>query len=92
MIGQAVAAQALFAAAMRTAALLAVPVVSVVACIGVAVGIVQTVVQVQDSNISFLPKLVAVGAMTAALGPAALALLIALFDDIVRALPSLARA
>jgi flagellar biosynthesis protein FliQ len=87
----AAAAQALFAAAMKTAALIALPAVAMVAAIGVAVGIVQTIIQVQDQNVSFLPKLFAVGVMAAAFGGLALAALAALFQEIARALPAMAR-
>jgi flagellar biosynthesis protein FliQ len=87
----AAAAQALFVAAMKTAALIALPAVATVAAIGVAVGIVQTIVQVQDQNVSFLPKLAAVGMMAAAFGGLTLAALVALFHEIARALPALAR-
>jgi flagellar biosynthetic protein FliQ len=85
-------AQVLFGAAMQAALLIAMPVVALVACIGVAVGIAQTVVQVQDQNLAFFPKLVAVAWVAAALGPAALALLVELFATIARALPALANA
>jgi len=85
------AAQSLFIAAMQTAALIAMPAVALVACIGVAVGIVQTIVQVQDQNISFFPKLTAVAWAAVVLGPAALGLLVNLFDAATRALPALAR-
>ncbi len=91
MTQAAAAAQELFAAAMRTAALLALPAVATVAAIGVAVGLLQTIVQVQDQNVSFLPKLVAVALMAAVLGGVALAALVALFDEVAFALPSLAR-
>jgi flagellar biosynthetic protein FliQ len=76
---------------MKTGALIALPAVVVVAAIGVAVGIAQTIVQVQDQNVSFLPKLVAVGLMAAAFGGLALAALVALFDEISRSLPALVR-
>ena len=91
MTPAAAAAQALLAAAMKTAALIALPAVAVVAAIGVAVGIAQTIVQVQDQNVSFLPKLVAVGMMAVAFGGLALAALAALFQEIGRALPAMAR-
>jgi flagellar biosynthesis protein FliQ len=86
------AAQSLFVDAMQTAALIAMPAVALIACIGIAVGIAQTVVQIQDQNVSFFPKLAAVAWVAAALGPFALAMLVQLFDTVVRALPVLARA
>jgi len=85
-------AQSLFVAAMQTAALLVMPAVALVACVGIAVGIVQTVVQIQDQNISFFPKLAVIAAAATVLGPAALAVLVELFEIVARALPALARA
>jgi flagellar biosynthesis protein FliQ len=85
-------AQSLFVAAMQTAALIAMPAVALVGCIGIGVGIVQTVVQVQDQNVSFFPKLTAVAWAAAVFGPAAFAALVELFEVVARALPALARA
>ena len=85
-------AQSLFATAMQIAALIVMPAVALVACIGIAVGIVQTVVQIQDQNVSFFPKLVAIAGAAVMLGPAALAALVDLFQIVARALPALARA
>ena len=82
----------LFAAALKDAALLALPVVGVVAIIGVVLGIVQTVVQVQDQNVVFAPKLAAVACMIAAMGPAGLDALRALFTLTIHLLPRLAHA
>ena len=84
------AVQSLFALAMQTAALIAMPAVALVACIGIAVGIVQTIVQVQDQNVSFFPKLAAVAWAAVAFGPAALAALVDLFEVVARSLPVLA--
>jgi len=85
-------AQSLLLAAMQTAALIAMPVVALVGCVGIAVGIVQTVVQVQDQNVSFFPKLLAIAWAAGVLGPAAFALLADLFFTVMHALPGLARA
>jgi flagellar biosynthetic protein FliQ len=85
-------AQSLFVAAMQAAALIAMPVVALVGSIGIAVGIVQTVVQVQDQNVSFFPKLAAVAWAAAVFGPAAFAVLVDLFEVVAHALPALARA
>lgn len=86
------AAQSLFIDAMQTAALIAMPVVAFIACIGIGIGAVQTIVQIQDQNISFFPKLAAVAWAAAMLGPFALSILVQLFDTIARSLPALARA
>lgn len=85
-------AQSLFVIAMQTAASIAMPAVALVACVGIAVGIVQTVVQIQDQNVSFFPKLAAIAAAAAVFGPAALAALVDLIEVVARALPALARA
>jgi len=84
------AALALFAKALLTAMLLTLPVVGTVAIVGAAVGIVQAVVQVQDQNVSFFPKLVAVAIIAAVAGLPALALLSDLLRDCIASLPRLA--
>ncbi len=77
----------LFVAALHVALVLAVPLVATVALIGIAVGVLQTVVQVQDQNVSFLPKLVAVAALLTIAGAAGLGLLVRLMTDAIAALP-----
>jgi flagellar biosynthesis protein FliQ len=77
----------LFVAALQVALVLAVPLVATVALIGIAVGVLQTVVQVQDQNVSFLPKLVAVAALLTIAGAAGLGLLVHLMTDAIAALP-----
>ncbi len=67
------------AGAMHVALLLALPIVAAVAVTGIVVGVIQTIFQVQDQNVSFLPKLVVVAALVAIAGVPALALLEALF-------------
>lgn len=80
----------LFAAALKDAALLALPIVGIVAAIGIIIGVVQTIVQVQDQNVAFAPKLAAVALIVAASGPAALDLLRELLVSAIEALPRLA--
>jgi len=80
----------LFTDALRDAAILALPVVGAVAAIGVVVGMIQTIVQVQDQNVSFAPKLAAVALIVGASGPAALELLRELLVASAAALPRLA--
>jgi len=82
---------ALFVEALRTAAVLALPIVTVVALIGVLVGVAQTLVQVQDQNVAFAPKLAAVAALAAAAGPAAFAMLEALLVQAVATAARIAR-
>jgi flagellar biosynthetic protein FliQ len=80
----------LFSAALKDAVLLSLPIVVVVAAIGIVVGMLQTIAQIQDQNVAFAPKLAAVAAMIAATGPAALGLLRELLVTAVAALPRLA--
>lgn len=80
----------LFTAALKDAALLSLPVVGAIAAIGVVVGMLQTIAQVQDQNVAFAPKLAAVALMVAASGPAAMELLRGLLVMTVAALPRLA--
>jgi len=65
--------------ALQTALVLSLPLIAAVALIGVITGIAQTVVQIQDQNISFLPKLIGVAFIVAIAGTPALALLVLLF-------------
>ena len=76
---------------LNTAALIALPVVIAVALVGVVIGILQTVVQVQDQNVAFAPKLMAVALIISFAGPAALAIIRTLFITAIRTLPELAR-
>jgi len=85
------AALALFSAALDDAVILTLPVVLIVAAAGVVIGIVQTIVQVQDQNVAFAPKLAVVALLTAGAGPYALDVLRSLFDEVVSALPALVR-
>ncbi|MBC5824904.1 MAG: flagellar biosynthetic protein FliQ [Candidatus Eremiobacteraeota bacterium] len=84
------AALSLYLHALQTALLIALPVVVLVAVIGVAVGLLQTVFQVQDQNVSFAPKLLGVAFLVAAAGAPALELLRKLLLNIMAALPRLA--
>lgn len=51
------------------ALLLAAPLVGTALVVGLLVGLLQALTQVQDQTISFVPKLLAVGAVLAALLP-----------------------
>jgi type III secretory pathway component EscS len=68
---------------------LTVPIVGAVAIVGVVTGAIQTVVQVQDQNISFLPKLLVVALLVSVAGVAALAMLIRLFEIGAASVPRL---
>jgi type III secretory pathway component EscS len=77
------AATHLMVTAMHVVLLLALPIVAAVAATGVVVGMIQTIFQVQDQNVSFLPKLLVVATLVTIAGVPALALLEALFATAV---------
>ena len=69
----------LITTALQTALLLALPLIAATALIGVVMGIVQTVVQIQDQNVAFLPKLASIALIIFAAGTPALMALVLLF-------------
>jgi flagellar biosynthesis protein FliQ len=77
----------LYIAALETAALLVLPVVTVVALVGIVVGLAQSITGVADQNLSFGPKVASVMLMAALGGPSALLLLETLLRHVVRELP-----
>ena len=77
------------ARALQMTLVLTVPIVGAVAIVGVVTGAIQTVVQVQDQNISFLPKLLVVALLVTVSGVAALAMLIRLFEIGAASVPRL---
>lgn len=79
----------LFVMALEVALLLAVPLVAVVALVGIVIGVLQTVVQVQDQNVSFLPKLMAVAAVLSLGGATGLSLLVRLMANALAVLPEM---
>jgi flagellar biosynthetic protein FliQ len=83
------AAVHLMAHALQTTLVLTVPIVGAVAIVGVVTGAIQTVVQVQDQNISFLPKLLVVALLVSVSGVAALAMLVRLFEIGAASVPRL---
>lgn len=80
----------LYGLALQTALVLALPVVALVALIGVVIALMQTVVGLQDQNLSFGPKIVAVAVLLGVGGMPGLALLAALLHAVIVALPHLA--
>ena len=75
---------------MQIALTLVVPVVVAIAVIGVVVSVAQTVVGIQDQNLSFGPKITIVALLLVVAGPAAIALLAQLLLSAIAALPHLA--
>jgi flagellar biosynthetic protein FliQ len=85
-------ALSIFHEALRTAVMLMLPVIGAVAAVGIVLGIIQTIVQVQDQNVSFAPKIAIVAMLALLAGPAGLAALQTLLTDAVALLPRLANA
>jgi flagellar biosynthesis protein FliQ len=83
-------ANSLYIQTMQTALALAIPVVVVVGCVGVVVSLAQTIVGIQDQNLSFGPKIVALAVMLAAGASPAITLLDRLLVAAIAALPHLA--
>jgi flagellar biosynthetic protein FliQ len=75
--------------ALVTTATVALPVLGIAALAGTAVAIVQAATQVQEQTLSFLPKLLAVGAVLALFGTFAMNLFARLFRDALAALPGI---
>jgi len=63
--------------ALVTAGLLAAPVLGAALLVGLVVGLLQAVTQLQDVTVGFVPKLAAVGVVVWWLGPWALHVLVA---------------
>jgi flagellar biosynthesis protein FliQ len=83
-------ANSLYIQTMQTALALAIPVVIVVGCVGVVVSLAQTIVGIQDQNLSFGPKIVALAVILAAGASSAVTLLDHLLLAAIAALPHLA--
>jgi flagellar biosynthesis protein FliQ len=83
-------ANSLYIQTMQTALALVIPVVVVVGFVGVVVSLAQTVVGIQDQNLSFGPKIVALAVILAAGASPAVTLLAHLLLAAIAALPHLA--
>ena len=81
------AAVSLYAQALAASLLLSLPVVAAVGLVGVVIGLLQTVIQIQDQNVSFGPKILVVAAMATGGGAMALTILVSLFQAAVASLP-----
>jgi flagellar biosynthetic protein FliQ len=84
-------ALSIFREALRTAVMLMLPVIAAVALVGIIIGAIQTIVQVQDQNVAFAPKIAVVAMMIVVAGPLALTALQTLLVDAIAVLPHLAR-
>jgi flagellar biosynthesis protein FliQ len=75
---------------MQTALALAMPVVVTVGCVGVIVSLAQTLVGIQDQNLSFGPKIAALALMLAVGAAPAVTALARLLLSAIAAVPRLA--
>jgi len=82
-------ANSLYIQTMQTALVLAIPVVVVVGFVGVVVSFAQTILGIQDQNLSFGPKIMAVAVILAAGASPAVTLLAQLLITAIAALPHL---
>lgn len=82
--------EGLLRGALVTTAAISLPVLAVAALVGTAVAVLQAATQVQEQTLTLLPKVIAIGAMVAAFGAAAMHLLAGLFERAMAAIPLLA--
>jgi flagellar biosynthetic protein FliQ len=75
--------------ALVTTAAISLPVLAVAALVGTAVAVVQAATQIQEQTLTLLPKILAIGAMTATFGAAAMQLLAGLFERAMAVIPLL---
>jgi flagellar biosynthetic protein FliQ len=75
--------------AIMVAMLLAAPLLLVALLVGLVISIIQTMTQVQEQTLSFVPKLVAVGATLLVALPWMLQLLVEYTANLLRSLPGM---
>jgi flagellar biosynthetic protein FliQ len=75
--------------ALWIAMLAAAPILLTALGIGLLIGILQAATQVQEMTLSFIPKLLGVGAVLVVAGPWMLSLLIDWFRELLLGLPGL---
>lgn len=80
-------AQSGFACALQ----IALPVLVAALAVGVIVGLAQAATQIQDAALSFVPKLIAVGAAVAIFGGWMIATLVGLAQGLFMQIPSIVR-
>lgn len=73
-----------------TALLVAAPMLVVALVIGLVVSLVQAMTQIQEQTLSFVPKLIAVGATLVVALPWILQILVRYTSELFRSIPSLA--
>jgi flagellar biosynthetic protein FliQ len=78
-------------AALACALQVALPAVVAALVAGVVVGLFQAATQIQDAALSFVPKMIAVGAAIGIFGGWMLATLVGFAEGVFRAVPMIAR-
>ncbi|GAC1500840.1 MAG: hypothetical protein NVS1B14_05000 [Vulcanimicrobiaceae bacterium] len=71
------------------ACVLSLPALLVATAVGTGVAVIQAATQVQEQTLSLLPKVLAVGACVAVLGPFGMQLCGVLFVDALQAIPAI---
>lgn len=80
----------LYLAALHVTAIIVLPAIACIAAVGIIVGLAQTLVGIQDQNLSFGPKIAAVVLLAFVFGVPVMELLSSLLRSAAAALPSLA--
>lgn len=83
------AAMTLTSEMLWTAIILAAPIIGVATLVGLAVSILQVVTQIQESSLSFVPKLVAAVAVLLVLGSWMMATLMRYASGVIGSIPQL---
>lgn len=79
---------ALASKTLWTAALLCAPVIGATTLVGLIVSVLQGVTQIQESSLTFVPKLVTAGVVLLALGPWMLRVLSDYATTLISSIPS----
>jgi flagellar biosynthesis protein FliQ len=74
---------------VSTALLIAAPMLATALAVGILVGLIQAITQVQEQTLTFVPKLGAVALALVATLPWVLQTLVAFFTEMMRAMPDL---
>lgn len=79
----------LLARGLETAGAVLLPLLVAAASVGLIVGVLQAVTQVQESTLNFAPKLAAIGFTLLIMGPWAIERLVRFAESVIHQLPSL---
>ena len=75
--------------AMWVAARIGAPILLTSLVVGVAVGLLQSVTQIQEPTLSFVPKFLAIGLVIIVSGPWILSEIVTFTESLIRGLPSM---